>query len=74
MKSRMGGKCAACISGDAVQDLISRSGPYKWLGLFVVHFDKLANRRFQFFNAAECTAPNPFIGELGEPSLNLIQP
>jgi hypothetical protein len=37
-------------------------------------FDEFANSRFQFRDAAECAAPNPFVGEFGEPSLDQIQP
>jgi hypothetical protein len=65
---------SASVSSDAVQNLISRSGPDERFGIFVVHVDKLANGRFQFVDAAECTAPNPFVGEFGEPSLDQIEP
>ena len=41
-----------CID-EKSQNLISRSDPYEGLGIFVVRFDKLANRRFQFPDAAE---------------------
>ena len=67
-------ECAAGISSDAIQNLISGSGPYEGLGIFVVHVDKLANGRFQFPDAAKCTAPNSFVREFGEPSLDQIQP
>lgn len=33
-----------------------------------MHVDKLADGRFQFPDAAECTASNPFVREFGEPS------
>jgi hypothetical protein len=39
-----------------------------------MHINKLANGRFQFADAAECSAPNAFVGEFGEPSLDEIQP
>lgn len=74
IKSGMRLECAASISGDAVQNLISRSGPNEWFGIFVVRVDKLSNRRLQFSDAAECAAPDSFVGEFGEPSLNQIQP
>jgi hypothetical protein len=65
---------AASISSNAVENLISRSGPNEWFGIFVMDVDKLSNRRLQFSDAAECAAPNSFVGKLGEPPLNQIQP
>jgi len=74
MKSWVSLECTASIASNAVQNLISGSGPNERLGIFVVHINKLANPRFQFPDTAECTAPNSFVGEFGEPSLYQIQP
>jgi hypothetical protein len=63
----------ASVSSNAVQNLISRSGPDEGLGIFVVYVDELANRRFQFPDAAECAAPNSFVTEFGEPSLDQLR-
>ena len=36
--------------------------------------DEFANGRLKFFDAAERAAPDPFVGEFGEPSLHQVQP
>ena len=62
------------IASNAGQDLISGSGPDKWLGIFVVDFNELANRRFEILHAAKHAAPNPFVGEFREPALDQVDP
>jgi hypothetical protein len=43
-------------------------------GCFVMQVDVIANGRFQFPDAAENTAPDALVGDLGKPSLHQIDP
>ena len=62
------------VTSDAGQDLVRRFCPNERLGIFVVHVDVLADSRFQFFYAAECTPSKSLVGELGAPSFHQVDP
>jgi hypothetical protein len=53
----MRGESTAGIAGHAVQNLICRSGPDEWFGIFVVDLDEFAKGRLKLFDASEGAAP-----------------
>ncbi len=70
----MRGERPAGKAGHAVENLIGSAGPDEWFRIFVVDLDESANGRLKLFDAAERAAPDPFVGEFGEPSLHQVQP
>jgi hypothetical protein len=65
---------ALCVSSNAGEDLVCGSGPHEGRGIFVVDHDIFTNGGFQLLYAAKYAAANPFVGELGEPAFNQIDP
>jgi hypothetical protein len=59
---------------DTRQDLVCRSGPDEWFGIFVVNLDVLPDGVFQLFDAAEDTTTNALVGDLSKPAFDQIQP
>src|SRR5262252_9081792 len=62
------------ISGDAVQDLISGLGPYKWPGVVVPGAGPGPEVCFEFFDAAVGGAAELAVGQFGEPPLHQVEP
>jgi hypothetical protein len=74
-KSRgVSGEGTLGIAGDAGEDLICGSGPDERLGMFVVHGDKFADRRFEILHTAKHVTANSFVGEFGKPALDQVDP
>src|SRR5207253_738473 len=67
-------ECALSESRDAREDLISGLGPGERLEIRMMCVDEVANSRFALHDAAVATTTQLFIGELGKPALDEIQP
>ena len=70
----MGGASSSSKASDRSQDLISRFGPSKGLGLLVIDRDELPDGGLQLGHTAMRTALDLPLGEQGEPALDLIEP
>jgi len=59
---------------DGSKDVIGRLGPFEWLGIGVVMTDEVHNVGAQSLDAAIDAAPDLFVGDEREETLNLIEP
>src|SRR6516225_6346025 len=59
---------------DGSKDVIGRLGPFEWLGIGVVMTDEVHNIGAQSLDAAIDAAPDLFVGDEREETLNLIEP
>ena len=67
---------AQCCSRpiDLFETVLGSSGPFERLGCLVVPGEIVVDGRFQFGDAGEGSAADGFPGDLGEETLDLVQP
>jgi len=59
---------------DRGEDFVRCFRPNEWFGVFVGRVDMATDRIFELARAAVTTSSKSFVGELGEPSLNEVDP
>ena len=62
------------VASNAGQDLVGGLDPNEGSGIFVVDFDKFADRGFQILHAAKHATSNWFVGQFRKPAFDQVDP